>query len=522
MQQFSGSTASVPSKHVAVIGAGVSGLVAAKSFQEKGHKVTGFERSPDIGGVWELSKSYPGIETQSPKDLYCYTDHPMPDEYPEWPTGDQVHEYLKSYVKKHNLDHVFQLNTNVKSMKRCTENDGRGWVLEVESNDDGSTTLHVFDFVVVCTGLFSDKNPVKFPGSERFSGTIMHSSEYKGPEQLLPSTDSSDKPRIVVIGGSKSATDVAVHAAQNGAASVHMVYRRNLWRVPHFIAGLVNLKHLLYMHFQEAQFNGWGKQHTPKGLIGKILASLFRPLIWLNFRGLECLFTYQLGLKSHGMVPTTPIEDQISCQTPAVTRGFFECLKRGDIVPIQSSVEGYDQKSVILKNGERLESDAVILATGWKTGVPYFSAGDQSRLVDEADGQFRLYRLAVNPDIPDLGFVGFNSSFCSVLSSDLIASWLVRYMDGQLARQPSYDEMQADINMMLDWRRKERPSAKVYGGLCLAPFHYQYFAELLLDMGCTKRTLRNPFKEYLSYPRAHVYGEFVASAPQYKAVDKTA
>ena len=81
-------------KSVAVIGAGVSGLAAAKVFQQTGHTVSVFERSHDLGGVWEPSRSYPGIQTQSPKDLYRFTDKAMPEHYPEWPNGAQVHGYL--------------------------------------------------------------------------------------------------------------------------------------------------------------------------------------------------------------------------------------------------------------------------------------------------------------------------------------------------------------------------------------------------------------------------------------------
>ncbi len=90
----------VTRKKVAVIGGGVSGLAAARVFDEKGHRVCGFERSHDFGGVWELSRSYPDVQTQSPKDLYCYTDHPMPDDYPEWPKGPQVHAYLQDYANR--------------------------------------------------------------------------------------------------------------------------------------------------------------------------------------------------------------------------------------------------------------------------------------------------------------------------------------------------------------------------------------------------------------------------------------
>jgi cation diffusion facilitator CzcD-associated flavoprotein CzcO len=69
----------VKPKTVCVIGAGVSGLVAAKTFAAPGHKVTILERSGDLGGVWEPARSYPDVQTQSPKELYRYTDKAMPD-----------------------------------------------------------------------------------------------------------------------------------------------------------------------------------------------------------------------------------------------------------------------------------------------------------------------------------------------------------------------------------------------------------------------------------------------------------
>ncbi|MEO1381310.1 MAG: monooxygenase, partial [Pseudomonadota bacterium] len=123
----------------------------------------------------------------------------------------------------------------------------------------------------------------------------------------------------------------------------------------------------------------------------------------------------------------------------------------------------------------------------------------------------------VNPDLPDMGFVGFNSSFCTVLSAEMIANWLVRYADGQLAEQPSEADMTANIEMMLNWKRNERPAAQIYGGLCSAPFHFKHFDELLADMGAKKRKRDNPLAEQFSYPNHKAYGEFLASCPQYHA-----
>ncbi|UWQ96240.1 NAD(P)/FAD-dependent oxidoreductase [Rhodobacteraceae bacterium M385] len=491
----------VTRKKVAVIGGGVSGLAAAKAFDERGHRVCGFERSHDFGGVWELSRSYPDVQTQSPKDLYCFTDHPMPDDYPEWPKGPQVHAYLHSYAEKHNLGRLFRLNTDVKSMDRRAEG---GWTLTLESG--GHEWTEDFDFVSVCTGQFSDKNILTHPGQEEFvtaGGKVMHSSEYTDPAIVKGKS-------VVVLGGSKSATDIAVNAAKNGASQVTWVYLEPVWRVPYFVGG-INFKRILYIRAQEQQFNMWGKSGLQRAI-----AAVFKPLVWANFRGLETLLKAQLGLKKYNMVPKTPIEKDVSCSVPIVTPGLFENLKSGKIKPIQGTYVKYDGKDIVMTTADRVQADVSILAVGWKLGVPYLPETEKAKLIED-DGQYRVYRLAVNPDLPDMGFVGFNSSFCTVLSAEMIANWLVRYMDGQLVNMPSQQDMNDNIEMMLDWKRNERPAAKIYGGLCSAPFHFKHFDELLADMGATKKTRSNPLAEQFSYPNHAAYGQFLASTPQYQA-----
>lgn len=489
-------------KKVAVIGGGVSGLAAAKAFDEKGHRVCGFERSHDFGGVWELSRSYPDVQTQSPKDLYCYTDHPMPDDYPEWPKGPQVHAYLHSYAEKHNTARLFRLNTTIKTMERRA--DGQpGWTLTIEAGDHEWT--EDFDFVSICTGQFSEKNIITHPGQNEFvarGGAVMHSSEYTDPS-LCQGKD------VVVLGGSKSATDIAVNAVKNGARSVKLVYLENVWRVPYFIGG-INFKRLIYMRAQEQQFNQWGKSPSQR-----VIAAALKPLVWANFRGLETLLKAQLKLKKHNMVPSTPIEKEVSCAAPIVTPGFFECLNAGTITPVLGTFDSYTDEGVKLTTGDVVPCDLAVLAVGWKLGVPYLPQRYQDKLIEE-DGQYRVYRLSVNPDLPDMGFVGFNSSFCTVLSAEMIANWLVRYADGQLVNQPTDAEMNESIDMMLDWKRNERPAAKIYGGLCSAPFHFKHFDELLADMGAAKKKRGNPLAEQFSYPNAAAYGTFLASTPAYQ------
>ncbi len=493
----------VSPKQVCVIGAGVSGLAAAKAFVARGHKVSIIEKSGDLGGVWDPSRCYPDVQTQSPKELYRYTDKAMPNSYPEWPKGPQVHAYLADYARGHGLDRLIRLRTTVAAMKRRT--DGKpGWTLELATPD--GRTAEDFDFVAICTGQFNEPQTLSLPGEDAFKaqgGQILHSSGYNDASLATGR-------KVVVLGGSKSATDIAVNAVVSGASEVTIVYREPVWRIPYFIGGLVNFKRILYIRAQEQMFASWGI-----GPLARLAHMIAKPLVWANWRGLESLLKAQFKLGKCKMVPETRIEDGVNCSVPIATPGFYPMVADGRIRAIRGSFDHYEADTIVMSNGERVKADIAVLAIGYKLGVPFLPEAYRNKLV-ETDGQYRLYRLIANPDLPDLGFVGFNSSFCTVLCADMAAHWLVRYADGQLAHQPSAREMTDNIEMMLHFKRVERPAAAVYGGLCVAPYHFKHFDELLADIGATKRR-RNPLAEMFTPPNADAYAQFLASAPNYQA-----
>ncbi|HEV2572161.1 MAG TPA: NAD(P)/FAD-dependent oxidoreductase [Beijerinckiaceae bacterium] len=490
-------------KHVCVIGAGVSGLATAKVFKSHGHEVTVLERSGDLGGVWEPARSYPDVQTQSPKELYRYTDKAMPADYPEWPKGPQVHAYLASYADDHGLKPLIRYGTSVQSMARRASGEP-GWTLALK-RADGATSQEDFDFVAVCTGQFSEKKKANWPGQAEFmqnGGQVLHSSDYTDPTSVKGK-------RVVVLGASKSATDIAVNAVNAGASSVHFVYREPMWRIPYFIGGLINFKRILYIRAQEEMFRGWNLSR-----MSKINHAIAKPFIWANWRALESLLKMQLRLKACDMIPSERIEDGVNCSVPIATPGFYPMVADGRIKAIRGTFDHFDKDAIVMTGGERVTAHMAILAIGWELGIPFLPDSYQKKLV-EADGQYRLYRLIANPDLPDMGFVGFNSSFCTVLNAEMAANWLARYADGQLARQPSAEEMRRDIDMMLHWRRKERPAAGVYGGLCVAPFHFKHFDELLDDMGAKVRR-RGALTEKFAPPDANAFARYLASVPEYR------
>jgi dimethylaniline monooxygenase (N-oxide forming) len=55
-------------KRVAVIGAGIGGLVTAKVLRDDAFDVVVFEQEPTIGGVWAATRTYPGLRANNSRD----------------------------------------------------------------------------------------------------------------------------------------------------------------------------------------------------------------------------------------------------------------------------------------------------------------------------------------------------------------------------------------------------------------------------------------------------------------------
>lgn len=76
----------------AVVGAGPSGLAVAKALRDKNIPYIQFEANHDIGGNW-LNGVYETVHIISSKKATEFADFPMPESYPDFPSGKQMLEY---------------------------------------------------------------------------------------------------------------------------------------------------------------------------------------------------------------------------------------------------------------------------------------------------------------------------------------------------------------------------------------------------------------------------------------------
>ncbi|MFM2160388.1 MAG: hypothetical protein RLY39_919, partial [Actinomycetota bacterium] len=133
---------------IGIVGAGFAGLSSAKVLAEFGHDVHVFEKESDVGGVWSASRRYPGLGTQNVRSTYALSDYPYPKGTPEWPSGEQVQQYMEGYAKKFNIFNKISFNTEVSSAK---QNSNGSWT--VETNSNGKKASQDFDYFIVANGI---------------------------------------------------------------------------------------------------------------------------------------------------------------------------------------------------------------------------------------------------------------------------------------------------------------------------------------------------------------------------------
>ena len=192
----------IPEK-IGIIGGGVSGLIAAKTFSQQGFDVEVLDQNNEIGGIW--AKNYYGVGIQGPFWHYSLVDFSWENGVEVFPKLPALQNYLKNYAKHFSLGDKVKLQHNVEKIEQKPDST---WTVHVKNQ--GKTEQKHYDFLIMATGV-NNKHIPDVPGKESFKGQILHNSEVTSPDVLKGKN-------VVVVGGSKGAWDM-LHRAEDEAKS---------------------------------------------------------------------------------------------------------------------------------------------------------------------------------------------------------------------------------------------------------------------------------------------------------------
>lgn len=383
---------------VAIIGAGPSGLAAARALQRRGFAYTGYELSDGVGGLWDIeaprSTVYESAHLISSKTTTEFTEFPMPADTPDYPSHRHLIRYFRAYAERFGLAEDFLFGTEVVRVEQVAgtpshHDDGplasasplAARFLVTSRDAAGTETTRPHSAVVVANGTLSEPRMPEFAG--HFDGELIHTAAYKDPRVFAGK-------RVLIVGGGNSGCDIAVDAVHH-AASVDISLRRGYHFVPKYIFG------------RPADTIG-GKRPLPPRVKQAVDSRLL---------GLVTGDPTRLGFPApdHRLYESHPVVNSL----------ILHHAGHGDVA-VRPDVDRLDGDGVRFVDGSRHEYDMLVAATGYRLHYPFV---DRTLLNWPADAPApELFLQIASPTAPNLFVVGM------VEASGL--GWQGRYEQAEL------------------------------------------------------------------------------------------
>ena len=222
------------------------------------------------------------------------------------------------------------------------------------------------------------------------------------------------------------------------------------------------------------------RQHYDCSALWKYIHGVLAPVKWLWWRIVETMFRVQFGLKGD-LLPKSPIELDVFGGGQILTYDFRNMLKKKEVAAVKGPITSYDETSVTLADGTKMDVDVVVYGTGFKKSYQYLDRLLQNRLNIDRDGLY-LYRNVIPTGLPNVAFVGGEvSTFNNILRHGLQAAWLKRLLTGEFALPPR-GRMERAVELERAWKRTWMPPTSARASLFQLHMP-KYHDQLIKDMG---------------------------------------
>ncbi len=392
-----------------IIGAGSSGIAAAKGLHERGIPFDCYEKSDRVGGNWVfgnangMSSAYRSLHINTSRERMEYSDYPMPKSYPDFPHHTHIAEYFDNYVDHFGFRDRITFETGVQHVAR--DADG-GWTISL---DTGRTAR--YDALLVANGHHWDPRwpEPQFPG--HFDGVEMHAHNY------VENTDFRGR-NVLVVGIGNSAMDIAVESSFV-ARKTFLSSRRGAYILPKYLFG------------------------RPLDQIG---VNALTPRLPFAFRRAIVSTMYRVGVGKVQDYGLPEPDHRIGEAHPTISADFLNRIAHGELEwkPNVTSLEG---DGVRFDDGSLEPIDVIVWCTGYKVTFPFLDEA----FVSATDNDLPLFRRVFKPGIDNLGFVGLLQPLGAIMPlAEAQGRWIAAYLRGEYHLPPPA-EMDADIR-----RERER------------------------------------------------------------------
>jgi dimethylaniline monooxygenase (N-oxide forming) len=394
-----------------VIGAGSSGIAAAKALHERAIPFDCFEKSDRVGGNWVfknkngMSSSYRSLHINTSRERMEYSDFPMPKSYPDFPHHAQIAQYFDDYVDHFGFRERILFETGV---ERAAPGADGVWTVELDSGE-----TRRYDMLLVANG--HHWNPrwpePAYPGE--FDGVQMHSHHY------LDNADFKDK-NVLVVGIGNSAMDIATESSFV-ANKTFLSSRRGAYILPKYLFG------------------------RPLDQIG---VNALTPLLPFAFRRAILMAMYRVGVGRVQDYGLPEPDHRLGEAHPTISADFLNRIAHGEMT-WKPSIKALEGDTVRFEDGTAEQIDIIVWCTGYKVTFPFFD----EELISAPDNDLPLFRRVFAPGVDNLAFIGLLQPLGAIMPlAEAQGRWIASYLRGEY-RLPPQPQMERDL---------ERERAKMF------------------------------------------------------------
>ncbi|BBZ00764.1 monooxygenase [Mycolicibacterium chitae] len=392
---------------VAVIGAGVSGIVMARALKAAGIAYTVYEKNDEVGGTWWENR-YPGARVDVPSSLYSFSFATKPwSEH--FSRRDEIADYMIATADELGIRDSIRFGHDVTAAH--WDDAAQRWRLTVVA--DGKTREVTAGAVITAVGLHNRPKYPDIAGLDTFAGEVVHSAAW--PEGL----DLTGR-RVGVIGAGASAMQV-VAATVEATEHLAIFQRSPHWIVPNDIYFQPVSDKLNWLLANVPLYWEWNRFRLYWIYTEGMFPALVVDPEWDRSKNSvngysEAIRRFYTGYLEQKL-PGRP--DLIARTTPdfppfgrriLLDNGWFDALVRSDVDLVTEPIDRVEESGIVTADGVRTELDIIVLCTGFQQQrylypLEVVGRGGRSLRDEWHDDDARAYLGLTTPGYPNLFYL---------------------------------------------------------------------------------------------------------------------
>lgn len=378
--------------HIAIIGAGFSGLGMAIRLKEAGvDNFTILERSDEVGGTWR-DNHYPGAACDVASHLYSFSFEQSATWSRAFGQQPEIFEYIKRCTDKYRLrDHV-RFNTAIESANF----DEQAGLWRMKTATGETLTANV---VVSAVGALANPSFPKIDGLDSFAGKVMHTARWDNDYDLAGK-------RVAVIGSGASAIQVVPEIARQ-AEQLTVFQRTPSWIMPKPDRPIPDS--------EQSEYRKSRLRLNARRLKIYWINELFAPFVISDLKPFKMVAEHlakghiRKQVKDRKMRRQVTPDYKIGCKRILISNDWYPALQRDNVELIADGPARITENAIVTKDGRTIEVDAIVCATGFKVpskAAPFEVSGRDGHDLNAAwDDGAEAYKGVTVSGFPNLFFL---------------------------------------------------------------------------------------------------------------------